>query len=204
MRSIAIENFSFIFDIIMNSDLKANINKWYELGPFTIFDTETTGMSAARDRIVEIAAIKVELDGTQDRFQTLINPECRIPPQVTSIHNIKDEDVANAPVFEKAGKEFIDFADGSTLVAHNARFDLAFLQESLNRYMLPLWAGKTMDSIPVIKSAFPGLPSYSLQNLRMRFGLGTGLEGPAHRAFADVEWTLEIFAMAMQGLVDRG
>ena len=188
----------------MDSKTEKSIRKWHELGPFTIFDTETTGMSAQRDRIVEIAAIRIELDGTQDRFQTLVNPEKRIPPQVTSIHNIKDEDVADAPIFGKAGKDFIDFAEDSTLVAHNARFDLAFLQESLNRYMLPLWDGKTMDSIPVIKSAFPGLPSYSLQNLRVRFGLGTGFDGPAHRAFADVEWTLEIFAMAMQGLIDAG
>jgi DNA polymerase III epsilon subunit-like protein len=59
-----------------------------------------------------------------------------------------------------------------------------------------------MDTIPVIKSAFPGLPSYSLQNLRVHFGLGSGFDGPAHRAFADVEWTIEIFAMAMQGIID--
>ncbi len=183
-------------------NLSDKIRKWHELGPFTIFDTETTGMSAQRDRIVEIAAIRIELDGSQDRFQTLINPERSIPPRVSSIHHIKDENVIDSPLFSSAGKEFIDFAEGSTLVAHNARFDLAFLQESLNRDMLPLWNGKTMDSITVIKSAFPGLPSYSLQNLRSRFGLGTGFDGPAHRAFADVEWTLEIFAMAMQGLVD--
>jgi DNA polymerase-3 subunit epsilon len=187
----------------MNSEIKSKINKWHELGPFTIFDTETTGLSAKKNRIVEIAAIRVELDGTQDHFQTLVNPECRIPAQATYVHHIKDEDVADAPVFGKAGKDFIEFAEGSTLVAHNARFDLAFLQESLNRYMLPLWEGKTMDSIPVIKNAFPGLRSYSLQNLRIRFGLGTDSDGPAHRAFADVEWTLEIFEMAMQGLLDR-
>lgn len=179
-----------------------NTKKWHELGPFTIFDTETTGTSPCFDRIVEIAAVKVDIDGTHTRFHSLINPECSIPYKATKIHHITNEMIQDAPTFLQRGKDFIDFALDSTLVAHNARFDLGFLQESLNREQLPMWEGKTMDSIPVIKSAFPGLPSYSLQNLRYHFGLGTGLDGPAHRAFADVEWTLEIFQMAMQGLLN--
>jgi DNA polymerase III epsilon subunit family exonuclease len=179
-----------------------NRRKWHELGPFTIFDTETTGLSPKKNRLVEIAAIRVECDGSQKRYQSLINPECPIPFRATSVHHISDDDVSDAPTFFEVGKEFLEFAEDSTLVAHNAKFDLAFLQESLSRYYLPLWEGKTMDSIPVIKSAFPGLPSYSLQNLRVHFGLGSGFDGPAHRAFADVEWTIEIFAMAMQGIID--
>lgn len=178
------------------------IRKWHELGPFTVFDLETTGMSPKFDRIVEIAAVQVDTDGMQSRFHSLVNPECPIPYQVSQIHNITNDMVAEAPFFAQVGKDFLEFSGNSTLVAHNARFDLAFLQESLNRERLALWQGKTMDSIPIIKSAFPGLPSYSLQNLRFHFGLGTGLEGPAHRAFADVEWTLEIFQMAMQGLIE--
>lgn len=180
---------------------KNNVNKWHELGPFTIFDLETTGMSPKSDRIVEIAAVRIESDGSRTRFHSLVNPQRSIPYHVSRIHNITDEMVSAAPIFPQVGKEFLEFSDASTLVAHNARFDLAFLQESLNRERLMLWSGKTMDSIPIIKSAFPGLPSYSLQNLRLHFGLGTGMEGPAHRAFADVEWTLEIFQMAMQGLI---
>jgi DNA polymerase III subunit epsilon len=180
----------------------SNARKWYELGPFTIFDTETTGMSPRFNRIVEIAAVRVDKNGTHSRFHSLVNPGCKIPLQVSRIHHITDKMVMNAPYFNQVGSEFITFSEGSTLVAHNARFDLGFLQESLNREKLSLWHEKTLDSIPIIKSAFPGLPSYSLQNLRIHFGLGTGLEGPAHRAFSDVEWTLEIFQMAMQGLLD--
>ena len=176
--------------------------KWYEVGPFTIFDLETTGLSPALHRIVEIAAIRIDLDGTHSNFQSLINPQTPIPRHATNVHNITNEMVTEAPLFAQVGKDFLEFSEGTTLVAHNAKFDLGFLQESLNRTCLDLWTGKTLDSIPIIKSAFPGLPSYSLQNLRFHFGLGTGLEGPAHRAFADVEWTLEIFKMAMQGIID--
>jgi len=180
----------------------SNNQKWYKLGPFTIFDTETTGMSPTKDKIVEIAAIRVEIDGSESSFQSLINPKRNISRFATRVHNITNEMVKKEPTFEIVGANFLKFAEGSTIVAHNARFDLSFLQENLSSEMLPLWSGKTMDSIPIIKSAYPGLPSYSLQNLRVRFGLGSENDGAAHRALADAKWTLEIFQMAMQSLID--
>ncbi|NOY74919.1 MAG: 3'-5' exonuclease [Kiritimatiellaeota bacterium] len=175
--------------------------KWYELGPFVIFDLETTGMSATNDRIVEIAAVGVDTDNERTRFHSLVNPRMKIPFHAKNVHGISDENVADAPTFHDIAPRFLEFADGATLVAHNARFDLSFLQESLARTGHPLWRGKTMDSIKIIKNAYPGLPSYSLQNLRATFNLGSDSDGPAHRAFADVEWTLEIFEMAMRGLL---
>jgi len=175
---------------------------WYKKGPFVIFDLETTGFSAKKDAIVEIAAIRVEKNGEEERFSTLVNPERKISLQASRVHGIYQSDVQNAPLFESAGKEFLDFAENSVLVAHNAKFDLAFLQESLNRYNLPLWQGNTLDSISIIKVAYPGLPKYNLQSLRKYFDLGKNFKGPAHRAFADVEWTLEIFGMSMQRLID--
>lgn len=180
--------------------------RWFELGPFTVFDVETTGMSPREDRIVEIGAVRISQAGMHDRFQALVNPGRPIPPDLTAIHHITDAMVADAPDFARAGREFLDFAAGTTLVAHHARFDLAFLQEGLQREHLPLWQGpecRTLDSIPIIKAAFPGMSSYALQHLRFALGLGLGDEGPAHRASADVEWTLEVFAMAMQRLLDR-
>ena len=175
-------------------------NEWYRLGPFTIFDLETTGMSPVFHRIVEIAAIRIDVDGIQSRYQALVNPGCRIPSRLTAIHGITDDMVKDADMFTQIGYDFMDFCKNSTLVAHNARFDLSFLQESLARVALRPWKGKTMDTIPLIKRAYPGLPSYSLQNLRYNFGLDNEV-GPAHRAFADVEWTLEIFEMTMKRLL---
>jgi DNA polymerase III subunit epsilon len=176
-------------------------NEWHKLGPFTIFDVETTGMSPVYHRIVEIAAIRVELNGEQTRFSSLVNPNCQIPSAVSRVHGITDDMVYGEPGFNIVGEDFVDFAMDSTLVAHNARFDLGFLQESLAREGLDLWTGKTMDTIPLVKQAYPGLQSYSLQNLRYTFGLDD-YAGPAHRAFADVEWTLEIFAMTMKRLLN--
>ncbi|MBQ9336093.1 MAG: 3'-5' exonuclease [Lentisphaeria bacterium] len=174
---------------------------WHKLGPFTVFDLETTGMSAVRDRIVEIGAVRVETDGTFSRYETLVNPGVPIPWQVSQVHGITDEMVAAAPKFKDAAYAFLDFAKGSKLVAHNARFDFSFLQESLARTGLPIWKFGIYDSIILIRRAYPGLPSYSLQALRQNFGLGQDIdEARPHRAGYDAEITMEAFSMAMRRL----
>ncbi|MCP3967967.1 MAG: 3'-5' exonuclease [Lentisphaerae bacterium] len=182
----------------------AEVNNWYELGPFTVFDVETTGMSPVRDRIVELAAVRVDQDGKITRFESLVNPNCRIPPQVSRVHRITDNMVVDSPKFSDVGYKFLDLAKESTLVAHNARFDLGFLQESLSRSGLPLWKGKTMDSIRLMKQAYAGLPSYSLQSLRRTFQLEDLREGlQAHRAGADVEWTVQLLQIAFTELLKK-
>lgn len=177
---------------------------WHAMGPFTVFDLETTGMSPVRDRIVEIGAVRVDPDGVVTRFETLVNPSIPIPFALTKIHGIDNEMVADAPIFKDAAYTFLDFAKGSKLVAHNARFDLAFLQESLARSGLPVWKAGAYDSIVLIRKAYPGLSSYSLQSLRRDLGLGAELDvSRPHRAGFDAELTMEAFSMAMRMLYAR-
>ena len=177
---------------------------WHAMGPFTVFDVETTGMSPVRDRIVEIGAVRVDRDGVRTHFETLVNPGMPIPCQVTRVHGIDDRMVADAPSFSDAAYRFLDFARGSKLVAHNARFDLSFLQESLARVGLPLWKTGAYDSIVLIRKAYPGLSSYSLQFLRQALGLGQEIdEARPHRAGYDAELTMEAFSMAMKTLHAR-
>ena len=174
---------------------------WHSMGPFTVFDLETTGMSAVRDRIVEIGAVRVETDGTLSRFETLVNPRIPSPYQVTKVHGIDNEMVKDAPCFKDAAYAFLDFIRGSKLVAHNARFDLSFLQESLARNALEVWKYGVYDSIVLIRKAYPGLPSYSLQSLRQSLMLGQEMdEERPHRAGYDAELTMEAFSMAMKKL----
>jgi DNA polymerase III epsilon subunit family exonuclease len=175
---------------------------WYEYGPFTIFDVETTGMHPVRHRIVELAAVRIDCDGSLSRFQTLINPRCAIPSGVIAIHHITDEMVADAPAFHEIAPQFIDMARDSTLVAHNARFDLSFLQESLARCGQEPWKGKTLDLLRLIRRTHKGLPSYSLQNLRRIFQLDDPFENmAAHRAAADVEWELQVLEIAFNAMM---
>ena len=174
---------------------------WHKLGPFTVFDLETTGMSPVRDRIVEIGAVRVETDGTMSRYETLVNPGIPIPWQISQVHGIDDAMVADAPKFKDAAYPFLDFIKGSRLVAHNARFDFSFLQESLARTALPVWKYGIYDSIILIRKAYPGLTSYSLQSLRRSLGLGQDIdEVRSHRAGYDAELTMEAFGMAMRRL----
>ena len=166
---------------------------WFEYGPFTVFDLETTGMSPVNDRIVEIAAMRVEVTGEYSQFHTLINPSRKIPYGASRVHHITDDMVIDAPRFQHIGHDFLEFARNSTLVAHNARFDLSFLQESLARCGLPLWQGKTMDSLLLVRKLYPGLPSYSLQNLRGVLKLDRVEDDlTAHRAGDDVVWTMRL------------
>ncbi len=176
--------------------------KWHELGPFCVFDVETTGMSPSRDRIVELAAIHVDMDGHETRFHSLINPGMPIPYQASRVHNITDDMVADAPNFSQVGPQFMELVRGSTLVAHNARFDLGFLQESLFRTGQQLWKGNTMDTLKLSRQAFKGLPSYSLQNLRISLQL-PDVDGEAHRAYADVEWTVHLLAKTLSELMEK-
>ncbi len=154
-------------------------------------------MSPVGDRIVELAAVRIDRDNQLSRFQTLVNPGRRIPPSAIAVHHITNEMIAPAPTFAQVGREFLEFASDSTLVAHNARFDLGFLQESLSRTGLPLWKGKTIDSLRLVRTLFPGLSSYSLQSLRKYFQLESEENMKAHRAGADVEWTRQILEIAL-------
>ena len=174
---------------------------WYELGPFTVFDVETTGRSPVYDRIVEIGALRIEKDGSESRFSTLINPGRRIPYSASKIHHITNDMVMTAPRFEEIAQDFMTFISGSKLVAHNARFDLSFLQESLARCGMMPWEGDTMDTLRLVRTTHPGLPSYKLQELRITLDLGCG-GGIAHRAGCDVEWTAVLLKKSLSVLIE--
>ncbi len=174
-------------------------DQWFRQGPFTFFDIETSGFSPVRDRIVEIAAVKYDTEGNESRFYSLVYAGKPMKGKASSVHRISDKMLCNAPPFKDVAGKFINFAAGSTLVAHNARFDLAFLQESLFRETLQLWEGLTLDSIKIVRTAFPDLPGYSLKKLASYFGLEHD-DKTAHMAMSDVELTVKIFSIAIDRL----
>ena len=179
------------------------ISNWFELGPFTIFDVETTGFSPTQHRIIEIAAVRIDLNGTESFFSTLVNPSQKIPHRITQITNISNAMIADAPIFADIGNTFCDFARGTTLIAHNAKFDLAFLQESLARTGLQPWKGKTLDSLILTKQTFNNLPSYKLQDLKLLLGLDFDPENSAHRALDDAKLTVSLVNKIFTALLDR-
>lgn len=160
------------------------------------YDTETTGVKPDRDRIIEIAAYDPERDRT---FQSLINPECPIPPEASAIHNITDEMVQEAPIFAKVAADFIQFcSDDVVLIAHNNdAFDKPFLEYEFQRHEihLPEWA--YIDSLKFSRKYRPDLPRHSLQHLREYHGIQAN---NAHRALDDVIILQQVFSELVDDL----
>ena len=119
-----------------------------------VFDIETTGLSKFNDNITEIGAVKVRNGEVIEVFQKLVNPEMVIPDFIVDLTGITNEMVANEPTIDKIMPEFLDFADNSILAAHNAEFDIGFIQrKSLELgiefkpiYLDTLWLARALNS----------------------------------------------------------
>lgn len=146
------------------------------------YDTETTGISTERDRIVEIAAYDPLRGQT---FERLINPGISIPSDVSAIHGISNQMVADSPSFKQIGQEFIDFCgEGAVLIAHNNdTFDMPLLKNEATRHGLQLPQWKFLDSLKWARRYRPDLPRHTLQFLREMYGIAAN---NAHRALDDV------------------
>jgi len=102
--------------------------------PLAIFDLEATGPHLAKDRIVEIYILKIHPDGTEEPYHRRVNPKMPIPPEVTKIHGISDEDIKDAPTFFGIAEELMAFLDGCDLGGYNSnRFDIPMLKEEFYR-----------------------------------------------------------------------
>lgn len=157
---------------------------------FTVFDTETTGLNPKQNRIIEIGAIKFDRRGAIARFSLLINPGVAVPPEVTKINNITDAMLKGQPAPQAVYPDFIRFIGDSILIAHNAPFDVDFMNEELSRMGLPRLKNRIVDTRILAKEIFPGLPKYALQELAVRFGI-EALD--AHRAEDDSRVCMELF-----------
>ncbi len=153
---------------------------------YVAFDLETTGLSARRDRIVELAAVRFTADGVEiARFQQLVNPECPMPRAAQAIHGISDADLAGAATAPEQLPRFVGFMgdpETTRLVAHHAVFDAGFLGRELGRSELNLPAHRVYDTLALSRRCCPELPSHRLDRLARCHGLDNG---PGHRALAD-------------------
>jgi DNA polymerase-3 subunit epsilon len=102
--------------------------------PVVVLDLETTGMNIVTDRIVEIALLKINIDGSEEEKLMRINPEMPIPPEASAIHGISDEDVKDKPTFKEVAKTLAKFIEGCDLCGFNSnRFDIPLLAEEFLR-----------------------------------------------------------------------
>lgn len=153
------------------------------------YDTETTGVKAEKDRIIEIAAYDPVRNCS---FEKLVNPGCPIPPEASAIHHITDDMVADAPSFLHVGQEFIEFCEGDVvLIAHNNDgFDVHFLRHEFARHSLQMPVWNFLDSLKWARRYRPDLPRHTLQFLREIYQIA---QNNAHRALDDVIVLYQVF-----------
>ena len=156
---------------------------------YAIIDVETTGGKPIRDKITEIAVVLH--DGTQilETFETLLNPETYIPYGITQLTGITQDMVLGAPRFYEIAKEIVKLTEGAVFVAHNVRFDYGFIREEFQRLGYA-YSRKQLCTVRLSRQTFPGLPSYSLENLIRHFNIPTDAR---HRALADALATTDLF-----------
>jgi DNA polymerase-3 subunit epsilon len=155
---------------------------------YAIIDIETTGGMAKRDRITEIAIVLYDGEKIIDRFESLINPERSIPPEITRITGITNSMVTNAPRFYEVAKKVVSMTEGAIFVAHNVRFDYSFIKEEFESLGFT-FTRKQLCTVVLSRKAFPGLRSYSLGNLITHFNIKVENR---HRAMDDVLATVDI------------
>ena len=158
-------------------------------GSFVVFDIETTGFSADRDKIIEIGAVKVENGRITDRYSTFVNPERPIPFRIKNLTHISDEMVEDSPVIADILPEFLDFIGKSAVVAHNASFDTGFIRKNakdMGYGFNPI----ILDTVSLSRIVLPDLKNYKLDTVAE--ALNVSLENH-HRAVDDAEATAECF-----------
>ncbi len=166
---------------------------------FCVVDLETTGGSAKDgSMITEVGAVKVRGGEVLGEFQTLVNPHQAIPPFIAVLTGITDSMVAAAPPVEQVLPQFLEFARGCVLVAHNAPFDVGFLRHFAERQQRPWPAFEVLDTAKLARRVVTrdDAPNCKLGSLAALFGSSTT---PNHRALSDARATVDV----LHGLMER-
>lgn len=167
-------------------------------GTFICFDIETTGLSAARDKITEIGAVKVENGVITDTFSTFANPEMPIPQKITQLTGITDDMVKDAPSQSEAVGAFLEFAGDNVLVAHNAPFDTSFIAKACED-MSREYNYTSIDTVAISRAILTDIKNCKLDTVAKFLRLG---DFNHHRATDDAEMLARIFINLCQRLTD--
>ncbi|MFQ3251571.1 MAG: DNA polymerase-3 subunit epsilon [Glaciecola sp.] len=159
--------------------------------PYAVIDIETTGGRAQHHRITEVGIVKMVGGVVVAEWQSLVNPQRRIPQNITSLTGIDNDMVADAPLFAEVADDIDEFTQGCVFVAHNVNFDYGFIKEEFNRLERQYRRPK-LCTVQQMRKHFKGLPSYSLANLTRHFNIDMQRH---HRAMSDAIAAAELLNM---------
>ena len=168
-------------------------------GDYVVFDLETTGFSPKKNRIIEIGAVKVRGGAITERFSTFVNPQIPIPFDIEELTGIRDDMVIDAPLISEILPEFMEFCKGCVMVAHNAEFDMSFIQKNCEDLHLPC-DFTVADTVAMARFLLPQLNRYKLDTVAK--AVGVSLENH-HRAVDDAACTAEIFVKFIEMFESR-
>ena len=173
-----------------------------EEATFVVVDLETTGLRPGRAAIVEIGAVRLRAFEELETFETFVNPRAPLPAAITALTGIEPRDVRHAPPVSAAIRRFLAFAGDAVLVAHNAAFDLAFLDRETERLTGRRLAAPVIDTLGLARRLLAGrTPRASLAALS--YFVGTSAR-PCHRALPDAQATGEVFLHLVGLAQERG
>ncbi len=169
---------------------------------YVVFDVETTGPKTPPSRIIEIGAYRVSGGRIVAEFQTLVNPETSIPPFIVGLTGISEAMVKHAPVFEDIAAEWLTFAGTAVLVAHNAPFDVRFINHEVGQ----VFPGRRMFNphlctVSLARRVVPEIKSHRLHSLAEHFEI---VIKDRHRAAGDALATAEVFLLMLDTLRQHG
>ncbi len=167
---------------------------------FVIFDIETTGLSPRTDDIIEIGAVKIINRKVVDSFSTFVHINRNLPAKIIELTSITDDMLHNQPEITSALPEFLNFVGKSTLVAHNASFDVSFIKNKSLVYLNEIYDPSVIDTLELSKALVKGVKNYKLSTLTKK--LGINLENH-HRAVDDANATAQLFIYLLNILNDR-
>lgn len=157
---------------------------------FIAFDFETTGTVPGVDQIVEIGAVRFVNGEPEAVFATLVDPLRPIPPGASNVNGIFDNMVKGKPTIDTLLESFAEFCGDDVMVAHNAPFDAQFLTADIKKHESSAPKGLVLDSLPIARKVFPGLPNYKLGTLVQHLKIPTA---EFHRAEADATYLGHMF-----------
>ena len=168
-------------------------------GSYVVFDIETTGFSPVVNKIIEIGAVRVENGAIVDKFSTFVNPKVPIPFRIENLTGINDNMVLDAPDIETVLPKFLEFSEGAVMVAHNASFDMSFIEhncvlQGIEREFT------TADTVAMARFLLPGLNRFKLDTVAK--AVGVSLENH-HRAVDDAGCTAVNFVKFVKMLEER-
>ncbi len=165
-----------------------------------VFDLETTGLSKNDCKIIEIGAVKIKGGEIIDKMDIFVDPECKIPPEITELTSITDEMVKGAPKEKEALEEFFSFVGDDLLIAHNAGFDMGFVRVAAERYGFD-FSNTYLDTVGLSRYVNPELKKHKLDIIAEHYGLA---DFHHHRASDDAETLARIFFIMIERLKSEG